>query len=229
VSEPLGVARGEVALVVLAAGRGSRLGGVAKALLRLSDGATYLERIAGTARQAGCGRGVAVVAAPYGEAVAGEARRLGLDVVENDDPSRGMASSIALGFAWAKAHRAAAALLWPCDHPSVQAVTVQALVAALPGLPGLPGLASGAAASDGDKGLDAVVPEVAGRGGHPALIAASLFSSLAGCTEEPEGARSVLRRGRVRRLAVTDRGCVVDIDEPADLRALAASSSGAAS
>lgn len=205
----------EVALVVLAAGRGSRLGGVAKALLRLPEGATYLERIAATARQAGCGRGVAVVGAPFGAAVAAAARQLGLEVIENPQPERGMASSIELGVAWAQAIGAEAALLWPCDHPSVQAATVQALLTALP------------AGDDEGDALDAVVPEVEGRGGHPALLAASLFSALARCAAEPEGARSVVRRGRVRRLAVADRGCVVDIDEPADLRGLAAA--GAAS
>lgn len=225
---------GDVVLVALAAGRGSRLGGVAKALLPIgatseasrettpggvNDQAapgqrgresplsieTYLARIAATARRAGATRGVAVVAPPYGEAVAAEARRLGLDVVENPRPERGMASSIELGFAWAARSGAAAALLWPCDHPAVQAATVTALLDEL------------AAAGD----AQAVVPVVAGRGGHPALISAALFPALARCAGEPEGARSVLRAAPVRRLEVADAGCTADIDEPADLQALA--------
>ncbi len=206
---------GAPVLVVLAAGAGRRLGGVAKALLRLG-GLSYLERICQTARAGGAGRGVAVVAPPYGEAVAVEARRLGLDVVENRQPERGMASSIELGFAWAMERGAGAALLWPCDHPAVKVETVRALLAALEAETGS---GSGSAAAP----IVAIIPTVAGRGGHPALIARALFPALAHCAAAPEGARTVLRAAATRRLALADAGCVVDVDEPAAAAALAAS------
>ncbi len=214
------------ALVVLAAGAGRRMGGVAKALLPIRRGAatgegaeagqgaseTYLARIVATARAAGVRRGVAIVGAPHGAAVAALALALGLDVVENPQPERGMASSLELGFAWAAATGGSAAtgigdaeietaLLWPCDHPAVDPDTVRALFAAF------------AAATPSRA---AVVPTVAGRGGHPALIARSLFAALARCAGLPEGARSVLRGAQPLRLPLLDRGCVADVDVPAD-------------
>lgn len=202
-------------LVVLAAGAGRRLGGAAKALLPIGAAAdrpveSYLARIAATARAAGVDHGVVVVAPPYGGAVAGEARRLGLEVVENPQPERGMGSSVELGFAWAMAQpQAQAALLWPCDHPAVNKATVQRLLDD----------ANSFAAS---PSIDAVIPTVNDRGGHPALILRRLFPELARCATAPEGARSVLRAARVHRLAVADAGCVVDVDEPAAAGAVAA-------
>lgn len=218
-----GTRAGRGALVVLAAGAGRRLGGVAKALLPVG-GQSYLARIAATARAAGVADGVVVVAPPYGAEVAVEARRLGLAVVENPRPELGMASSIELGFAWAQAQaELAAALLWPCDHPAVKEETVRALLAA-----GLGEAAADVDARDeaeagiGLAALDAIIPVVAGRGGHPALILRRLFSSLASCAAAPEGARTVLRAAATRRLEVADLGCVSDVDEPAAARALAA-------
>lgn len=223
------------ALVVLAAGAGRRMGGVAKALLpiramgegaRASAGAasagaseTYLARIVATARAAGVSRGVAVVGPPYGEEVAAAARALGLDVVENLQPERGMASSLELGFAWAAAANATnadassdagdgeleAALLWPCDHPAVRVDSVRALLEAF--------IATSGAA---EPSPSAVVPTVEGRGGHPALIARPLFAALASCAGLPEGARSVLRAAQPLRLPLLDRGCVADVDVPDD-------------
>ncbi|HKE17608.1 MAG TPA: NTP transferase domain-containing protein, partial [Kofleriaceae bacterium] len=111
---------GEVIAVILAAGAGRRLGGAAKALLELprpgsEASETFLARIAATAARAGAGRALVVVGPPHAGPVALEARRLGLDVADNPDPDRGMASSVAIGFARA-AERftgAHAALLWP--------------------------------------------------------------------------------------------------------------------
>ncbi len=193
--------------VVLAAGRGERLGVVAKALLPDDAGRTFLARIAATAVAAGVPATaiVVVVGAPFGEAVAAEAARLGLAVVVNPDPSRGMASSVAAGFGWLDARHpagaAARALLWPVDHPAVTAATVAALIEA------------GATA-------DVVVPRHAGRGGHPAVIARAAWPALAACDADEAGARAVLRDPRWRRLdvEVDDAAVVRDVDAPADLR-----------
>src|SRR5690606_5446787 len=102
--------------VILAAGAGTRLGGVAKALLQLGD-VTYLERIANLARATGAEPVLVVVGQPFGDVVAEHARALGLSVVVNPRPERGMASSIAIGFAAIREHDADAAWLWPVDHP----------------------------------------------------------------------------------------------------------------
>src|SRR5262245_58361140 len=92
-------ARGRVKIgaVILAAGAGTRLGGVAKALLAIG-GRTFLARIVAAAREVGTEDIVVVVASPHGDAVAAAARELGARVVVNPLPERGMASSVAGGF-----------------------------------------------------------------------------------------------------------------------------------
>lgn len=171
-----------IAAVILAAGAGTRMGGVAKALLRRGD-RTFLERIVETA---GAGEAVVVVGPPYGDAVAAHARALGARVVVNADPGRGMASSINAGFAGLDAD---AAWLWPVDHPDVHADTLAALRAAL--------------------GPHAVArPVCDGRGGHPPLVARPLFAQLATCTN----ARDVLGKADRIDVAVGDRGTIEDVD-----------------
>ncbi|MDX2090070.1 MAG: NTP transferase domain-containing protein [Kofleriaceae bacterium] len=183
--------------VILAAGAGSRLGGVAKALLR-AGGESYLERIMRTARGAGAREVVVVVGQPYGERVSEAARAMGGIVVENPAPERGMASSVALGFAAIADTSVDAAWLWPVDHPFVAHATLAWLTAAL---------GTHAAAQ----------PRFEGRGGHPPLVARTLFRALAACTDSPNGARGVLAAADVVAVAVGDRAVVQDIDTPADL------------
>ena len=188
------------AAVVLAAGEGRRLGGVAKALLPAGD-RTFLAGIVATLAAAGVApeRVIVVVGAPFGEAVAAEAARLGARAVENPAPARGMASSVAVGFG-ALGDGADVALLWPVDHPGVSADTVARLLAA---------------AAD----ADVVVPRHAGRGGHPAAVGRAVWPALAAAADRPGGARDVLRDPEWRRrdLAVDDPGVVRDVDERADL------------
>lgn len=187
-----------IGAVVLAAGAGTRMGGVAKALLRAPDGQSFLARIVASATAAGVAPEavVVVVAAPFGEAVAAEAARVGAGaVIENCDPGRGMASSVALGFAAiAERGEVSAAFLWPVDHPAVAADTVRALVARGEG-----------------------VPSYDGRGGHPPLVPRRRFAALASCDGVDGGARTVLRD--LPRVPVDDRGVIADVDEPADLEA----------
>jgi len=192
--------------VVLAAGAGTRLGGVAKALLRRASdlgprasARTFLETIVETAREVGTEELVVVVGPPHGEQVAAHARELGARVVDNPAPERGMASSVALGFAALAASDAA--WLWPVDHPDVAPATLRALVAAL-------------------AAHDAARPVVAGaRRGHPPLVARALWPRLAACADLAGGARAVLAGADVIDVTVADVGCVRDIDTRADLEA----------
>jgi CTP:molybdopterin cytidylyltransferase MocA len=184
--------------VILAAGSGTRLGGAAKALLpRGSE--TYLEAIAAAARAAGLADGVVVIGPPYGDAIAGHARALGLRVAVNGDPGRGMASSVAIGFAAIAEGDAGAAWLWPVDHPDVRADTLRRLAAAL-----------------ADR--DAAQPRFEGRGGHPPLIARPAWPRLAGCASIEGGARAVLAALDVVAIEVDDPGVVRDVDTPEDAR-----------
>jgi CTP:molybdopterin cytidylyltransferase MocA len=188
-----------LAAVIVAAGAGSRLGGVAKALLPYR-GKTYLETIAETARAVGLVDAVVIVGEPFRGEIAAHARLLGLRVRVNPAPERGMASSVALGFAAIANGPAAAAWLWPVDHPAVTAETLRLLIAAL-----------------GDA--DVAQPRHGGRGGHPPLIRRALWPELAACGGRPDGARGVLRAARVAAVDVDDPGVVRDIDTPEDLEA----------
>ena len=183
--------------VVLAAGSGSRLGGVAKALLRDGDH-TLLARVAALATGTGVDARalVVVVGPPFGDDVAVEARRVGAAVVVNPAPERGMASSVALGFAALDAG-VEAAFLWPVDHPRVAPATLAALVA-----------------------LGQGVPSHGGRGGHPPLVPRRLFAPLATCSERAAGARDILRE--LPRIPVDDPGVIADIDVPGDLERVCA-------
>ena len=197
-----------LAAVIVAAGAGRRLGGVAKALLPYR-GTTYLGAIAAAARAVGPAGAlvdaVVVVAEPFGSDVAAHARQLGLRVRVNPAPERGMASSVALGFAAIAGGPASAAWLWPVDHPAVEAATLRRLVDALGAL--------------GD--VDVARPVVRGRGGHPPLIARAVWPALAACAAAPDGARGVLRAARSIDVEVDDPGVVSDVDTPADREALA--------
>ena len=190
-----------IGAVILAAGRGSRLGGVAKALIE-SDGESFLAQIAATCGRAGVGPVVVVVAEPYAAPVTAAARALGLEVATNPEPERGMGSSVAVGFAHAAGRwrDCEAALLWPVDHPWVAVETVTALL---------------------ERAGPAViaVPTSDQRGGHPAAIGRDLWPAMAACGEVEGGARAVFRHNRdqVIRFAVSDTGVVRDVDHPGDL------------
>ncbi len=187
----------DLGAVILAAGSGTRLGGVAKALLPARRG-VFLDQVVATARGAGTATIIVVVGPPFGVEVAAHAGTLGVGIVENPDPARGMASSIALGFAALLETTCTRAWLWPVDHPDVSIDSLNALLGAL-----------------GDR--DAARPIVGGRGGHPPLIARRLFERLAGCAELPHGARDVLATADVIDVIVRDAGSVRDVDAPEDL------------
>lgn len=209
---------GPIRAVIVAAGAGRRLGGVAKALLPLhgrgarwthEETPTYLAAIAATARAVSLADAVVVVGPPFADDVAAHARELGLRVAVNPAPERGMASSIACGFAalgdgGALDVPSAAAWLWPVDHPWVTAQTLHTLVAH-------------AQASDAAW----IQPRHRGAGGHPPLIRRALWPALAACADAADGARGVLRGAPVCALEVDDPGVVRDVDTPADLEARA--------
>lgn len=183
--------------VILAAGAGSRLGGVAKALLNHGE-ETYLARIARLAKQAGASNLIVVIGPPHGPAVGAAARELGLGTIVNPLPERGMASSVALGFGAISEYDLDAAWLWPVDHPGVELATLQTLIAAI--------------------GAHAVAqPRFGGRGGHPPLIAKAIWPRLAGCGNLQGGARTVIAASDVIKVEVQDTGVVRDVDTPPDL------------
>jgi CTP:molybdopterin cytidylyltransferase MocA len=171
---------------------------VAKALLKTRRGLPFLDQIVDTARAAGIARGIVVVGPPFGVEVAAHAGTLGLAIVENPTPERGMASSISLGFGALLELELDDGWLWPVDHPDVQVETLNAIRAAIGSHP-------------------AARPVCDGKGGHPPLIRRSLFEQLWRCEIEEAGARTVLSRADMIDVPVTDRGTIRDVDTLDDL------------
>lgn len=197
-----------IGAVILAAGAGRRLGGVAKAAL-VHDGQSFLERIFATCDEVGIRPRVVVVGPPFAEDVRAEIARItgALDArpdvitVDNPHPERGMASSVARGFArivGGTPMAMDAALLWPVDHPFVSAETLRALANTI-------------------GAYQVAKPTYHGRGGHPPLIAREVWPELAACTNVEGGARTVLAGMQVLEVPVADPGVVRDVDVPADL------------
>ena len=90
-------------------------------------------------------------------------------------------------------------LLWPVDHPFVQARTLRALVRA----------------GDSDELATLVVPTFAGRGGHPVLLKTdAVREAMTLGAWEPLRALAARLGPQVRRLPVDDPGVVDNLDEP---------------
>ena len=179
-----------IGAVVLAAGRGERIGGPKATLSVDASGRTFAAAILATLRAAGV-EAVRVVVAP--------GQRLeGAGLVENPDPARGMLSSVQCGLR-ALPPGAEAVLVWPVDHPLVRTETVIAMIERF---------RSGRA--------PLIVPSHRGRRGHPALFAAETIPELFTARPE-EGARAVVHAHADRvELEVDDPGVVTDIDTPED-------------
>ncbi len=183
-----------VAVLVLAAGAGARLGVRNKAALRDAVGRTFLHAVVATARAAGATDVVVVAGPPHGEETLALAAAAGARVAWNEAPERGMISSIVVGLD-AIPH-ADAILVWPVDHAAVGPTAVRTIVTA---------------ASRG--GI--VVPVHGGRGGHPTAFGGDLFAELRGAAT----ARDVVAADprRVVRLPIEDAAILRDVDHPEDL------------
>lgn len=185
--------------VVLAAGRSSRAG-ANKALFRHRGRPLLLHALASL--RPACDRRHVVLGHDREAAEALLAGKPGLNILRNSFPDKDMFSSVRLAAA-AVDPAAEAFFLLPVDCPRVPPAVPAALLAAF------------RAAGDGRP----VLPEHAGRGGHPVLLPASAADAIAAA---PEGStlRDVLRALHARRLPVAEAAVLEDFDLPSDLAAL---------
>lgn len=189
-----------VAAVILAAGRSARMGSP-KALLTFG-GKTAAARLVQTLRAGGAG-GVFMVHGPD-PAVAAHAALLPAVCIMNDAPELGRTRSLQLAI---QAVCAAdppfhAILLHPVDAPLVRVETIQQILALRPA-PLLVRACQG------------------GRGGHPVLVQAPLFSELLSL-DAREPLRNFIHRDPARRLDLEtgDAGCLDNINTPEDYEQL---------
>jgi molybdenum cofactor cytidylyltransferase len=181
-------------VVVLAAGRSSRMG-EPKGLVQVR-GRAWLEVQLDAIERAG-GRAVVVLGTDrelYLQALPDLASRA--RIAFNDDPDRGPFSSLQCGLALARPD--APTFVLPVDVPAASPEVWQALQNALA------------------AGVEAVVPELEGRGGHPVLLAGPTVTRL---RAQPATSRldvELAALPRVLRIPVKDPFVRLNLNAPLD-------------
>jgi molybdenum cofactor cytidylyltransferase len=189
------------AVIVLAAGKGSRFLGAEHKLAQHLGGATVL----GTTLRHAIGSHLQVIVVTT-EGLAGIARRsvAARDVIvlpEVGSPGHGglgMGHSISVGVG--ARPDAAGWLILPGDMPQVMPATLQAVARQLTQHP-------------------VVYAQYRGRRGHPVGFSSELYSELITLTGD-EGARRLVARYPAFGVEVDDPGVLVDVDTQADLEAV---------
>jgi molybdenum cofactor cytidylyltransferase len=195
-----------VVAVVLAAGRGARMGGP-KALLKIGQ-TTFLRHIAQALRRPGVSGVIAVLGHDH-ERVAEEAALDDqLQTAYNPRHAEGMLTSIWCGLDAAERWGATAMLLHPVDHPLIEAETVDRVVDAL------------------TQGARVAVPSHLGRRGHPGGFSRDAWDALRNASPA-RGARGVLQDHPDWIVHVPGGpGCLRGVDTPEDYRRVIGPSSG---
>jgi len=189
--------------VVLAAGRGVRFGGDAPKALTELRGRPLLAYALDAAHASGCAPIVLVVS---DDRVAHAARSLPggaeVEVVHNDEPGRGIASSLQCALA----------------HLEPDA-TVEAVVVGLADQPLVGAEAYRRVGQAHGDGAELAFATYAGVRGNPVLIARRYWSEAMQLTGD-EGARVLFRRHPAVAVPCDDTGAAADVDTPQDLAEL---------
>lgn len=197
------VAASRVDIVVLAAGRSTRMGGPNK-LLALHEGKPLVRHAIESALGAGIGA-VTVVVGHQGEAVRAALADLDVRFVENPDFASGLSSSLRVGLHAVDA-AAAAVIVMLGDMPLVAPGIIRRLAAVFQEQPQ----------------AQAVVPTMLGERGNPVLLSRQLFPAVEGISGDIGARRLIEAAGaHVVDVPVDDAGIHRDIDTPEALEALA--------
>lgn len=188
----------EVAVAVLAAGRGVRLGGnVPKPLLEIGGRPLLAHALAA----ATAGDWASVVCVVSHDRVAA-AVPAGVEVVRNDSPERGIASSLHAALrALEPRPEIGAVIIGLADQPLVGADAYRRIAAAY------------------ERGAPLAFATYGGVRGNPVLIARSLWSEALGLSGD-EGGRVLARRHDAAEVPCDGTGEPTDVDTPEDLAAL---------
>jgi molybdenum cofactor cytidylyltransferase len=183
-----------IGAIVLAGGKSERMGRP-KPLLPCR-GSTFLGTILDTLARTRVGA-VRVVLGHYAKEIRTAVGLPRGSMVVNPKPDRGMLSSLRLGIAALPAG-VSAFVVWPVDHPLVEAATVDRLIEAFE-----------------TSGAPLLVPLHSGRRGHPTLFSMGLAPEI-DAAPAAEGARAVVRAHArdVIEVAVDDRWVAAGIDTP---------------
>lgn len=192
--------RDAVGAVLLAAGRGSRLGDRPKCLLE-REGEPLVRRLLAALTDAGVGE-VVVVTGHHAAAVEPVLRSLPVTLVRNPDPDAGQVSSQRLGLA-ALSGQPAAVIVALADQPLIDAQDIIALVEAWHTRP---------------EGAECLYPEVDGARGNPVIFSAAVRAQILAAGADVGGRQwQAAHPDRVARLVTGNRHYCIDVDTPEDL------------
>ena len=209
---PLRAVRSDVLPVIVLAAGDSRRMGRPKAILPDADGLPFVVRIVRTCAAAGLTE-IVVVTGRQHAALEAALARAALPVLprlaRNVDPDRGQLSSLWVGMD-AIAGDPEALLMTLVDVPMVAPSTIAAVIAAWQ-----------------RTRAPIVRPAIGAQHGHPVLFDRRLFDALRRAPLSA-GAKHVVREhaSAIVDVSVDDRGCVIDVDTPADYAALDESTRG---
>lgn len=195
-----------LAVLLLAAGEGSRLGTHPKALLR-KDGHTLLQRFS-SAIQAFAPSEYIVVTGFHAESIESEIERLNpslpysIKVIQNPNPERGQASSVRLGLESLKG-AFDVLLVALSDQPEIGAREVQELLDTFRKL---------------EIGEEIILPMVEGERGNPVLFSRKAISEVLAtpgmvCREYMDA-----HSDQVRVMLTSNRAFVMDVDSLEDIQ-----------
>ncbi|MBV9496639.1 MAG: nucleotidyltransferase family protein [Acidobacteria bacterium] len=184
-----------IAAIVLAAGQATRFGRC-KQLMPLA-GKPLLQHVLDNLRQSKI-EDVVVVLGAHAEEIREGIRFERERVVFNADFAQGMSTSIQAGLR-ALSEGTEATMIVLADQPYVNAQTFDALIDAYRQLR-----------------TPIVVPTYGGKRGNPVVVDRSLFAEMMELRGDV-GFRALFGNREMAKVAVADRGVVIDIDSPGDL------------
>jgi molybdenum cofactor cytidylyltransferase len=200
-------ARLDIACIVLAAGRSTRMGAANKLLAEV--GCKPMVRIVVETALASTARPVLVVTGHQAAEVRAALAGLDITFVDNPDFALGLSSSLKVGIRAVPAICAGALVLLG-DMPRIASVHLDALIAAF--------------APDAGAGI--IVPTCQGQRGNPVLWSADYFAEILRLDGDT-GARRLLQQHSddVREVDLGTDAIFVDVDTPEALASLKASKS----
>ena len=192
--EPLAAGARQIAAIVLAAGRSTRMGGPNKLVAEISG--KPLVRIAVEEALASRAKPVIVVTGHERERVEAALAGLPVKLVHNREFADGLATSVRTGIATVPAE-ADGAVICLGDMPQVDAALIDRLIAAF----------------DPEQGALGVVPTIDGKRGNPVLWSRRFFPDLMSIEGDIGARRLIGRYGEaVIEVPVTGKAALVDID-----------------
>jgi len=202
--EPLAAGARQIAAIVLAAGRSTRMGGPNKLVAEISG--KPLVRIAVEEALASRAKPVIVVTGHERERVEAALAGLPVKLVHNREFADGLASSVRTGIATVPAE-ADGAVICLGDMPQVDAALIDRLIAAF----------------DPEQGALGVVPTIDGKRGNPVLWSRRFFPDLMAIEGDIGARRLIGRYGEaVIEVPVTGKAALTDIDTQEALAGLKA-------